>query len=147
MNEREFLELENIFRKIMKKMPGKWKKHSEMDYSRTEVLLLYILEKRGQQRSSQLASQLSVTTGGLTGITDKLVEGGYIDRTRDDNDRRVVYLMITAKGSDELVKLYKHRKAFVKNLFNGIPKEEIAQFQQTAEKILANFEGEVDKDE
>ncbi|MBM7598857.1 DNA-binding MarR family transcriptional regulator [Virgibacillus halotolerans] len=145
MEEHDFLSLEDIFRKIMKKMPGEWKKQSKMGYSRSEVLLLYILKKRGQQRSSELASQLSVTTGGLTGITDKMVEGGYIERSRDNKDRRVVYLTITEKGSGVLVKLYARRKTFIKNLFNGVSKEEIDQFRNTAEKILANFDDEVDK--
>lgn len=145
MNEQDFLALEDIFRKITKKIPGQWKKHSKMGYSRSEVLLLYILEKRGQQRSSELASQLSVTTGGLTGITDKLVEGGFINRTRDKQDRRVVYLTLTEKGSNELLKLYTLRKTFIKRLFDGVSKEELDHFKVTASKILANFEHEVDK--
>ncbi len=146
MEERDFLALEDIFRKIVKKMPAQWRKQSKMGYSRSEVWLLYILNDKGQQRSSEVASQLSVTTGGLTGITDKLVEGGYIERARDNVDRRVVYLTITEKGKNELLELHACRKAFIKNLFNGVSKEEIVQFRNIANKILANFEDEVDKE-
>ncbi|GGB42663.1 MarR family transcriptional regulator [Virgibacillus dakarensis] len=140
MIEEDFLELEDIFRKIIRKLPGQWKKHTKLGFSRSEVLVLYKLHRDGQQRASELARVLSITTGGLTGITDKLVDGGYIERNRTDQDRRVVYLTITENGQEILRNLYVTRKAFMERLFAGISKEELAMFKTTATKLLANFE-------
>lgn len=143
MNEKEFLALEDVFRKILKKFPSEWKKHTKMGFIRSEALVLYKLDKDGKQRASQLATTLSITTGGLTGITDKLVDGGYIHRTRDNKDRRVVYLTITEKGKNVLEKMHAERKEFIELLFNGLSGKELTQFRVTAEKLLANFEGNV----
>jgi MarR family transcriptional regulator, 2-MHQ and catechol-resistance regulon repressor len=44
-----------------------------------------------------------VTVSNLTGIVDRLEEKKLVVRKRDDNDRRVVYVVLTEKGA----KLYK----------------------------------------
>ena len=41
----------------------------------------------------------------LTRLSDKLINKGLIDRRRSDNDRRVVYLMISALGLKLLQKI------------------------------------------
>lgn len=140
MNEADFFALEDVFRKILKKFPSEWKKHTKLNFSRSEALILFKLDKDGQQRASQLATTLSITTGGLTGITDKLVDGDYIQRTRDNEDRRSVYLTITEKGKAVLETMHVERKAFIEMLFHGISEEELTQFSITASKILTNFE-------
>src|SRR5699024_7615134 len=93
----DLFELEGTLRKIAKKITKEWRRHNNIDLSRTEAIVLYILHEKGQQRASQLAQRLSITTGGMTGITDKLVDEGYIQRKRDNKDRRVVYLTISEK--------------------------------------------------
>ncbi|MEW9677317.1 MarR family transcriptional regulator [Lentibacillus sp. L22] len=140
MKKDDFLELEGIFRKITKKIPGEWRKHTKSAFSRTEALVLYKLYYEGQQRASELAMVLSITTGGLTGLTDKLVEGGYVERKRTEEDRRVVYLSITDSGKEMVKAMNAARKAFIEKLFNGISTEELNQFKNTAAKLLRNFE-------
>lgn len=138
--EKIFFELEDVFRKIMKKIPSEWKKHTKLNFSRSEGLVLYKLAEKGQQRASELAHILSITTGGMTGITDKLVEGGYIHRERDDKDRRVVYLSISEKGIAALKKMEAARKILIEKTFSGLTEDELKQFKNTANKMLANFE-------
>lgn len=140
MEKDDFLEIEDVFRKIMKRIPEEWRKHTKLGFSRTEALVLYKLYYDGQQRASELATILSITTGGLTGLTDKLVEGGYVARNRSEDDRRVVYLSITAEGKKVIQAMYDVRKAFIEKLFNGISAEELTAFKDTAYKLLRNFE-------
>lgn len=141
MAEDDLFELEDIFRRVLKRLPGEWKKYTKLGFSRLEVLVLYRLNIDGQQRASELARTLAITTGGLTGITDNLVDGGYVTRERNDQDRRVVYLTVTESGREILRSLYASRKAFIKNLFTGVSEEELAQFKNTANKLLSNLEG------
>src|SRR5699024_7280976 len=135
----DFLELEHTLRKIVKKIPQEWRKHIQLEFTRTEAMVLYKLNKEGQQRASHLASALSVTTGGLTGITDKLVGGGYIHRNRDNKDRRVVYLTITDKGMEDLKTMDASRRSFIETIFNGLLAGELEQLDVTINKILAKL--------
>lgn len=141
----DFLELESVLRKITKMIPYEWRNHIQLEFSRTEALVLYKLNVEGQQRASQLADKLSITTGGLTGITDKLVSGDYIHRKRDNKDRRVVYLTISDKGKEALKIMYASRKSFIETIFSGVSEKELEQISTITNKILANLENEEDK--
>jgi len=47
---------------------------------------------------TETASILCVTTGTLTVAIDRLVKKGYVDRQRDNEDKRIVRIKLTKKG-------------------------------------------------
>ena len=47
---------------------------------------------------SEVAKILSITVGTLTVATNNLTSKGYVERTRSDEDRRIVRLSLTKKG-------------------------------------------------
>jgi DNA-binding MarR family transcriptional regulator len=51
----------------------------------------------------EIGAKMMVTVSNLTGIVDRLEEKKVVARKRDENDRRVVYVVLTDKGT----KLYK----------------------------------------
>lgn len=51
----------------------------------------------------EIGAKMMVTVGNLTGIVDRLAAKGFVVRERDKQDRRIVYVKLTDKGS----KLYK----------------------------------------
>jgi MarR family 2-MHQ and catechol resistance regulon transcriptional repressor len=51
----------------------------------------------------EIGAKMMVTVSNLTGIVDRLEEKKLVLRKRDDNDRRVVHVVLTDKGA----KLYK----------------------------------------
>jgi len=52
----------------------------------------------------EIGAKMMVTVSNLTGIVDRLEAKTLVSRKRDENDRRVVYVMLTEKGA----KLYKN---------------------------------------
>ena len=139
MDLHEMLDMESELRKIAQKITTEWKCHVGGKFTRTEVLVMYRLMTEGRQRASRLADGLSITTGGLTGITDRLVKGEYIERKRDTEDRRVVYLSIADKGKEEIYKMRDARDAFVQKVFKDFSNVELAQLKQVAGKLLENL--------
>jgi MarR family transcriptional regulator, 2-MHQ and catechol-resistance regulon repressor len=51
----------------------------------------------------EIGAKMMVTVSNLTGIVDRLEEKKLVSRKRDENDRRVVHVVLTEKGA----KLYK----------------------------------------
>ena len=47
---------------------------------------------------SRLAESLDVSLPNVTGLVDRMVEHGLVERVRDDDDRRVVTVAPTAAG-------------------------------------------------
>lgn len=52
----------------------------------------------------EIGAKMMVTVSNLTGIVDRLEEKKLVSRKRDENDRRVVHVVLTERG----VKLYKN---------------------------------------
>ncbi len=102
MRNEEFIELFEIYRVLNKRFAQKWSKVSENGHSVAQALILEVLAKEGKQRATSLANSLSITSGGITGVVDKLVNEGLVKKSRDKRDRRAVYIEMTDRGTDLL---------------------------------------------
>lgn len=51
---------------------------------------------------SQLAAQVSLTTGGVTRLVDRIAEAGYVERQNCPSDRRSIYVALTEAGTHKL---------------------------------------------
>ena len=63
-----------------------------------ETHTIGLVAKLGRPRMSELAQRGRVTLGTMTVMINKLVKKGFVKRSRDDNDRRVVRVSLTDKG-------------------------------------------------
>ena len=100
-------------------MKGFFKHQAEglhrMKITLPQFVVLDILNKQGESKMSDLAHFINVTTAAMTGIVDRLVRDGYIVRTSDPEDRRIIRVVLTAKGN-KLVKEVgdERKKHFIK---------------------------------
>ncbi|WP_270170811.1 MarR family winged helix-turn-helix transcriptional regulator [Paenibacillus sp. SYP-B4298] len=100
-------ELYTLFKTFLKKVGEEWKARS-LDYNLplSHFRLLMFLHYRGKQKTAALADCLQVTPGAVTGIADKLLQRGLVERERDEQDRRVVYLRLTEEGETAVQSLH-----------------------------------------
>ena len=80
---------------------------------------MHVIEAIGidePKNMSTIARALSVTVGTLTISMNSLVKKGYVKRERSEQDRRVVYIMLTAKGK----LAYKHHAEFHKKMTEAL---------------------------
>ena len=62
------------------------------------LAVLRLLAARDGLKSSEVAARGWCTPGTVTSVVDTLVRAGYVERRRDDGDRRVVRLFATEAG-------------------------------------------------
>lgn len=60
--------------------------------TRTEIAILFMV-KREPLKATELAEKIGISASTLTGVVDRLVERGYVKRIRDENDRRVTFIV------------------------------------------------------
>ena len=66
--------------------------------SSTQLHVLFMLMSDGPVTMGRLAESLDVSLPNVTGIVDRMVENGMVQRSRDEGDRRVVTVSATAAG-------------------------------------------------
>lgn len=80
--------------------------------SSTQLHVLFVLMSDGPTTMSRLADALDVSLPNVTGIVDRMVENGLVERNRDSDDRRVVGVGATAAGraTVEEIDLFRRRQ-------------------------------------
>jgi DNA-binding MarR family transcriptional regulator len=103
---------------------------------------LHVIEAIGIDRTSPMsaiAAKLDITVGTLTISMNNLVRKGYVNRTRSDEDRRVVLIALTDLGE----KAYYHHEAFHKEMIgftlNSLSEEESDVLVRALSKITRYF--------
>ena len=70
-----------------------------------EFIVLRILNRTNKEMVSRVANELNVSNSHITAVTEKLINKGFVTRSRSTSDRRVVYLEITEQGKDLVAKM------------------------------------------
>jgi DNA-binding MarR family transcriptional regulator len=73
-----------------------------------DLQVLGLIQRAGRITPGELARMTALTTGSITGVTDRLVAAGYVTRTRDDADRRKVFLGADPAGIARITEHYQH---------------------------------------
>jgi DNA-binding MarR family transcriptional regulator len=65
--------------------------------SPVDLLAMDLIARRGRLSAGDLARELHLTTGGITGLVDRLQGAGFARRVADPDDRRRVLVEATAR--------------------------------------------------
>lgn len=104
---------------------------------------MHVIEAIGldePQKMSQVAKEMSVTTGTLSKTVDSLEKKGYVQRQRSEEDKRVVNIILTKRG----VHAYQHHEQFHQDMIafvlENISDKESKVLQNVLERLMAYFE-------
>jgi DNA-binding MarR family transcriptional regulator len=97
--------------------------------------LLGTLCKSNDQTRSSLAHALQVTAASVTGLVDRAVRDGLVERRANAGDRRAWRVHLTAKGQRAFAQAERHHAARLKKLFAGLTPAELAALAHLLEKL------------
>lgn len=86
---------------------------SDYGFSEMELRALFRIAAAGSATPSQLALDLGVTNGALTGISTRLVTAGHVRRVGHPRDRRRLHLELTSAGHEAMAKMHDEFKAML----------------------------------
>ncbi len=68
----------------------------------SHVQVLAMLNDVGTMSVSEISRRLGIAKPNITPLVDRLYESGYVDRQHDENDRRVVNIVLLEAGKEKL---------------------------------------------
>lgn len=114
-------------------------KQKGVELSINEVHILERIEKASSNTMSHLARTLMVTSGTLTTNISRLEKKGYVERYRDENDRRIVRLRNTPKAPEVLKIHDEFHENMINKAIGDLGLEENEVLNATLENILEYF--------
>lgn len=82
-------------------------------FSEMELRALFRIAAAGSATPTQLALELGVTNGALTGISTRLVTAGHVRRAAHPGDRRRLHLELTPAGHTAMTKMHDDFRAML----------------------------------
>ena len=90
----------------------------------SQCVTLELLHREGSKTVRQTAESLGLDTSTVTRVVDVLVRDGLLRRARDEKeDRRRVYVSLTARGRSMAEKLEKCSDLYTERILERIPAE------------------------
>ena len=121
---------------IERKWANEWNNHNALGFSKSHILILDYLSQEGPKRPSAIADRLKVTTGGVTVLTTKLINAGFIEKTQHATDRRASQLKITPNGEEILEQSRQQVSKIINNMFGMLTAEEVQTLRDIFAKCL-----------
>jgi len=96
--------------------------------SLVHVQVISLLEADGPQPMRALAEALDVSQASATGIVDRMEQRGLVERQRDDEDRRIVRVILTDEGRKLLAGVADARRDHMVDMLDELTDEELAGY-------------------
>jgi DNA-binding MarR family transcriptional regulator len=103
--------------------------------SPSQYFLMRTLSDQGSMTVSDMAQHLDTSVAGATGLIDRLEKAGWVDRRRDEADRRLVHVALTVEGKTRFTESATLRRAVMAEVLGVLTPNEMEQLVGLYEKI------------
>ena len=100
----------------------------------------------GGMTLGQLSSRMMVSNGNVTGLAERLVAQGLLDRKPSPSDRRAQIVSLTAEGRRAFRTMARAHETWIAELFAGLDTSEIDELMRLLAKAKASARAGFDGD-
>ncbi len=109
------------------------------DVTSNDMHVMEAIGPEGAKNMTSVARELEVTTGTLTISVNSLVKKGYVNRTRSEEDRRVVLISLSDKGVRAYLRHQEFHQKMIDAVLAGLSEEEQRVLEQALLKLNRFF--------
>jgi MarR family transcriptional regulator, organic hydroperoxide resistance regulator len=141
--EAELVELGKAFRHVfraLRRLRGRDTHLLGSEVSHAQMELMIELSERGPLSAGELATAAQLTPGTVTQMLDHLAESGHVQRTRAEDDRRVVVTCLTPQGEGKVHNKRAAWQARWEQALADVDAEELGVATRVLERLRMVFE-------
>lgn len=87
---------------------------------------------------SDVSKRMMVSNGNITGLVERLVESGHIDRRTSASDRRMQVIRLTRQGRADFRKMAAEHETWIADLFGDLARKDVADLMRLLAKSKAS---------
>lgn len=107
---------------------------------RGQGFVLRILAESDGLSQMELAEKMDIRPSSLGELVAKLVEGGYVERRPNENDRRIMNVYLTEKGREAEKAFVNPRQKAAEQWCAGLSDEEKTQLSGLLDRLMASMQ-------
>ncbi len=128
--------LEHIFSQIARR----FRKMHDDSLTFGQFSALATLYHEGSMPMGTLSEHLGVSMASATGMVDRLVHAGWVERGRSQTDRRVVWVELTDSGREKMASKQTVRHQQIQKLFAPLGEADLEHLKEILERVVAEME-------
>lgn len=105
----------------------------------SQGFVLRFIAEQGNTNVKAIAQSLHITSSAATQLVDGLADNGYLVRTDNPSDRRVIALSLSTKAKKLFKEFEEQSQEKMKKLFSVLTDEELVQYAAINKKIASNI--------
>ncbi len=106
------------------------------DVTLAQFDLMAELERAGEPKTmSEISQMLMVSNGNVTGVVDRLSQGGLVERLPSPEDRRVYLLSLTPEGVRRFQEMAQAHERWLEGLFAELDDATLQTLQQNLKTL------------
>ena len=109
--------------------------YKEESLPQAHAFLMFQLYQCNSLKVTDISEEFCITAGAVTGMTDKLVVQGYVKRIRSEEDRRIVYVVLTDEGREKIMNIRKKLKQRMTEIFADVPQERVIEYTNVLNQV------------
>lgn len=132
---RAWLKILKTARYVEKELRERFRDELDTTLPRFDVMSALNRSESGL-KMTELSDALRVSNGNVTGIVDRLVDSGLVERKAVKGDRRAQLICLTRKGRSTFARYAKTHERWVDELLTGLPSGEAEQLMSLLDHTL-----------
>lgn len=116
------------------------KQHVHEDITTDQFTLLQFVEQHQSTTASEIAQYFGVGRSAITALVNRLVEKSLLERKRNEEDRRIIYLSLTDRGKLVVIETEKQINRFLQQKLAYFDESEVEKYLVAIEKLATLVE-------
>ena len=83
---------------------------------------------------SDVSKRMMVSNGNVTGLVERLVESGHLDRRTSESDRRVQVIRLTKAGRAEFRRMAAEHESWIADIFSDLTPKDVRELMRLLAK-------------
>ena len=79
---------------------------------------------------SDVSQRMMVSNGNITGLVERLVQSGHVDRRTSESDRRVQVIRLTKSGRAEFRKMAAEHEIWIADMFSDLGEKDLRELMR-----------------
>lgn len=124
----EGMKVANLLKELVQIMKGKMAKGFEgSGMTATQGMVVGSLHRCGKMKVSDLGNQLGLSNSTMSGILDRMEKQGAIERTRSEEDKRVVFVSLSPNFECSHAEFHKKTESIIQEIIDKGTEKEIEE--------------------
>lgn len=112
------------------------------DITMPQCLVMRVAYINDNCKMSDISNALGVTMANVTSMVDRLIRDGYVERSEDPDDRRIVRISLTKVGRKTCEEIREGKRRHFTRIFSKISVKERTKFMEIMERVAQELKNE-----